>query len=149
MKILATATAIVLACAAIDASAQHKPEAVIQYRQGAMTLIGWNFATLSAMVKGKQNWDAKEFATRAERIASLAPQIAEGFAKGSDKGAETDAKSDIWANPEDFQSKIADFTSESKALSEVARGGDEAKMKEQFKKLGGTCKGCHEKYKAD
>jgi len=34
-------------------------------------------------------------------------------------------------------------------MSEVARGGDEAKMKEQFKKLGGTCKACHDKYKQD
>jgi len=34
-------------------------------------------------------------------------------------------------------------------MSEVAKGGDEAKMKEQFKKLGGTCKACHDKYKQD
>ena len=149
MKIASTAIATLFICAAVNVAAEQKPEYVIHYRQSAMTLIGWNFGPLSAMVKGKLAWDAKEFALRAERIATLAPQIEEGFAKGSDKGAETDAKADIWANPEDFHGKVADLVNASKSLADVAKGGDEAKMKDEFKKLGGTCKGCHEKYKAD
>ena len=149
MKIASAAIATLLVCAALDAAAQHKPEDVIHYRQSAMTLVGWNFGTLSAMVKGKHAWDAHEFALRAERLAQLAPQVPEGFAKGSDKGAETDAKPEIWANPDDFQSKANDLISEAKALSDVAKNGDEAKMKEQFRKLAGTCKACHDKYKAD
>ena len=79
----------------------------------------------------------------------LAPQVLEGFAKGSDKGAETDAKPEIWTHFEDFQSKWNDLVSESKTLSEVAKTGDEAKMKGQFKKVGGACKACHDKYKAE
>jgi cytochrome c556 len=149
MKIVSTALAAMLVCAAAEAAAAHKPENVIHYRQSAMTLIGWNFAPLSAMVKGKLNWDAKEFALRADRIASLAPQIQEGFAKGSDKGAETDAKADIWSNPEDFQGKVTDFIEASKALADIARNGDDAKTKEEFKKLAGACKSCHDKFKAD
>ena len=129
--------------------AQHKPEEVIDYRRGAMTMIGWNFAPMSAMVKGKIPFDAKEFAVHAERIAGLTPQVLEGFAKGSDKGAETDAKPEIWTHFDDFQSKLDDLVKESKATSEVAKGGDEAAMKEQFKKLGGACKACHDKYKKD
>ena len=149
MKIATTAVAALLIGVAVNATAQHKPEAVIHYRQSAMTLVGWNFSPMSAMVKGKRDWDGKEFALHADRIAALAPQIQEGFAKGSDKGAETDAKPDIWKNPEDFQAKVNDFISESKALSDVAKSADEAKMKEQFKKLAGACGNCHDKYKAD
>ena len=149
MKIASAAIAALLFTAAVEAVAQHKPEAVIHYRQSAMTLIGWNFGQLSAMVKGKLAWDAKEFALRSERIAQLAPQIPEGFAKGSDKGAETDAKAEIWANPEDFQNKITDLVNASKALADVAKSSDEAKDKEEFKKLAGACKSCHDKYKAD
>ena len=146
---LAPALAALTAGVCITAAAQHKPENVIHYRQSAMTLIGWNFASLSAMVKGKLAWDAKEFSMRAERIASLAPQIQEGFAKGSDKGAETDAKPEIWANPEDFQGKVTDLINASKAFADIARSSDEAKTKEEFKKLAGACKNCHDKYKAD
>jgi len=149
MKSVSAALALLVAGTCADAVAQHKPEAVIHYRQSVMTLIGWNFAPMSAMVKGKLAWDAKEFALHAERVALLAPQAQEGFAKGSDKGAETDAKADIWANPEDFQSKLNDLIQESKALSDTARDGDEGKTKEQFKKLAGACKACHDKYKAD
>ena len=144
--------ALFAACAvAVSASAfaQRKPDAVIEYRRSAMTMIGWNFGPMSAMFKGKVPFDAKEFAQHAERVAMLAPQVLEGFAKGSDKGAETDAKPDIWIHFDDFQSKLNDLINESKALSEVAKGGDEAKMKDQFKKLGGACKACHDKYKQD
>jgi cytochrome c556 len=145
---IALVTALTLGLAA-TAVAQQKPEEVIEYRRAAMTMIGWNFAPMSAMAKGKIPFDAKEFAKHAERIATTAPQVLEGFAKGSDKGAETDAKADIWTHFDDFQSKLTDLVNESKATSEVARGGDEAKVKEQFKKLGGTCKACHDKYKQD
>lgn len=141
--------AFAVAAVAVPALAQIKPDAVIEYRRSAMTMIGWNFTPLSAMVKGKIAFDAKEFAKHAERIAGLAPQVLEGFAKGSDKGAETDALPDIWIHFDDFQSKLNDLVDQSKALSDVARTGDEAKMKDQFKKLGGACKACHDKYKQD
>jgi cytochrome c556 len=134
---------------AATAAAQMKPDDVIEYRRSAMTMVGWNFKPMSAMVKGKIPFDAKEFAKHAERIALLTPQILEGFAKGSDKGAETDAKPEIWTHFDDFQSKLNDLINESKALSEAATAGDEGKMKEQFKKLGGACKACHDKYKQE
>jgi cytochrome c556 len=146
-----TLLAVTLIAAGIcaEAIAQPKPEDVIEYRQAAMTMIGWNFGALAAMVKGKTAWDAKEFSLRAERLHTLAPQALEGFAKGSDKGAQTDAKADIWTHPEDFRSKYDDLVTQTSALSEIAKTGDEAKMKEQFKKTGAACKACHEKYKAD
>lgn len=134
---------------AAGAVAQMKPDVVIGYRRSVMTMIGWNFGPMSAMVKGKIAFDANEFAKHADRIAFLAPQALEGFARGSDKGAETDAKPEIWTHFDDFQSKLNDLVEQSKALSDVAKTGDEAKMKEQFKKLGGACKACHDKYKKE
>jgi cytochrome c556 len=143
------AAVAVLASVAAAAVAQRKPDEVIAYRRSAMTMIGWNFGPMSAMVKGKIPFDRVEFAQHAERIMVLAPQLLEGFAQGSDKGAETDAKPDIWTHFDDFKSKLHDLADESRALNDVARTGDEAKMKEQFKKLGGACKACHDKYKQD
>ena len=146
---LRTVMLVSLTLLTATAAAQRKPDEVIEYRRSVMTLVGWNFAPMSAMNKGKIPFDAKEFATHAERIASLAPQALEGFAKGSDKGAETDAKPEIWQNFDDFKSKLNDLVNESKTMSDVAKAGDEAKSKEQFKKLAGTCKACHDKYKQD
>ena len=128
----------------------HSPEEdAVEYRQGLMTVIGWNFGPLGAMVKGKATFDATAFALHAERIAYLSDQVVEGFPKGSDKGAHTDAKAALWANFDDFRDKAKTFNSEAKALAEIAKGGDEAKTKAQFKKLGAACKACHEKYKND
>jgi cytochrome c556 len=136
-------------CMAAAASAQMKPEVIIHYRQSVMSMIGWNFAPLAAMVKGKTAWDAKEFAKRAERLDMLAPQLLEGFAKGSDSGAETDAKAEIWQDFEDFQSKLDDFNVQAKALHEAAASGDETRMKDQFRKTASTCKACHDKFRSN
>jgi cytochrome c556 len=73
----------------------------------------------------------------------------EGFPPGSDKGATTDAKPEIWTNRADFDAKMEDFRREAAALAAAAKGGDEAAIKAQFAKTGGTCKACHDQYKAD
>jgi cytochrome c556 len=106
MKLAPCALVLLAAGAGVSVAAQPKPEDVIHYRQSAMTLIGWNFGPLAAMVKGKIPFDAAEFFKRADRIESLAPQVLEGFAKGSDKGAQTDAKADIWTHYDDFHTKV-------------------------------------------
>jgi cytochrome c556 len=141
--------ALAAAGAALGAPAQTKPEAVIHYRQSVMTLIGWNFGPLATMVKGKAAFDAREFARRAERLEALAPQILEGFAPGSDKGAETDAKPEIWSDFDGFKARLDDFAEEARKLVETTHAGDEAQIKEQFRKLAASCKACHDKYKDD
>lgn len=131
------------------ATAAVKPETAIHYRQSVYTMIGWNFSPLAQMVKGKTSWDAAEFSMHADRIAFLAPQLLEGFPVGSDSGAKTEAKPDIWKNTDDFKSKMSDLVTQSKALADVSRSGDEAKMKEQFRKTAGACKACHDKYREE
>ena len=143
---------LVAACAtaaATAAAAAPSPETAIHYRQAGYTMLGWNFGPMAQMVRGKAPWDAAEFARRAERVAGIAPQLLEGFPDGSDKGATTDAKAEIWKNMDDFRTKMDDLVKQSKLLAEVAKGGDEAKMKEQFKQTAGACKACHEKYRSE
>ncbi len=141
-------TALLSTAAAVSIAAAPKPADVIHYRQSVMTVIGWNFGPMVGMVKGEVPWDAKEFAKRAEQLASLAPQALEGFSKGSDKGAKTKAKEDIWSNFDDFRSKYDDLVKQTQALATVSASGDKARMIEQFKHTAGACKACHKKYKA-
>ena len=147
-KIAITVTAAALLSAAATAFAV-KPETAIHYRQSVYTMIGWNFVPMVDMIKNKKPWDNAEFSRHADRIASLAPQLLEGFPEGSDKGAETEAKPDIWKNMDDFKSKMSDLVRETKNLSDVAKAGDEAKTREQFKKTAGACKSCHDKYREE
>ena len=147
MRKLAVVSGLAAVLFAAAAAAAVKPEAAIHYRQSVYTMIGWNFGPMVGMIKDKTPWDQAEFAKRAERISQLAPQLLEGFPEGSDKGAETEAKADIWKNMDDFKSKMNDLVRESKALADVAKAGDEAKTREQFKKTAGACKSCHDKYR--
>jgi len=132
-----------------SAMAQTKPEDAINYRRSAYTVLLWNWMPMNAMVRGRIAFDAAEFARRAERVAALAPQLLEGFPEGSQEGAITDAKPAIWTHFDDFSAKMKDLERETAALANIAKGGDEAAIKEQFAKTGGACKACHDEYKAD
>ncbi|MGH8123074.1 MAG: c-type cytochrome [Rudaea sp.] len=134
-------------CVAAAAFAHSAADDAIDYRMGLMTVVGWNFGTLGAMLKGKIPFDAAEFSKHAARIAFLSDQLVEGFPKGSDKGEDTAAKPAIWETFDDFQSKAKDFNREALALADIAKSNDQAKDKQQFKKLAGACKACHDKYK--
>ena len=143
---LSLSLAALLAGAAV-ATAAVKPDTAIRYRQSVYTMIGWNFGPMAQMVKGKTPWNATEFALHADRVAALAPQLLEGFPEGSDTGAKTEAKAEIWKNMADFKTKMDDLVTQSKLLADVAKGGDEAKTKDQFKKTAEACKACHDKYR--
>ncbi len=132
----------------VGASAQVKPEDAVRYRKSGYTLVVWHFSPLGAMVRGKIPFDKQVFARHANHLANVVPMLLEGFPKGSIVG-NSEAKPEIWSNWPDFQAKMRDFETQTKLLAEVAKAGDEAKMKEQFGKVGATCKGCHDKYKKD
>jgi cytochrome c556 len=149
MRKLALVSGVAAVLFAAAAAAAVKPETAIHYRQSVYTMIGWNFGPMVGMIKDKTPWNQTEFALHAERIAQLAPQLLEGFPEGSDKGAETEAKADIWKKSDDFKSKMNDLVRESKALADIAKAGDEAKTREQFKKTAGTCKSCHDEYRKE
>jgi cytochrome c556 len=147
-RVLAAALLGCAACACL--AADKKAAEVVHYRQNLMSVIGWNFQPIGAMVKGKTAWDTKAFAMRAERLQFLSVQAFEGFVNASNNGGvETDAKAEIWTDFDDFKSKLDDFIAESKTLSETAKAGDETAMKEQFRKTAESCKACHDKYRAN
>ncbi len=139
----------IAALAAASAASAATPERAIHYRQNVYGLIGWNFGAIGELVRDKRPWDAAEFASRAERIAQLSKMTDEGFPAGSTTGAMTEAKATIWENLADFNAKMDDFRRETAALASIAKGGDAEAMKAQFAKTGGTCKACHDEYKAE
>lgn len=149
MRRAALPLSLLLLAVSATANAQDKPEDIIRYRKSAYTVLLWNWMPMNAMVRGRIPFDAAEFARRADRVAALTPQLLEGFPEGSGTGAPTEAKPEIWTDFADFTAKMKDLERESAALSTIAKSGDEAKMREQFAKVGGACKACHDKYKAE
>lgn len=126
----------------------ERSEPLQSLRQSYFALVGMTFGPMGDMVKGKIEWNGDQFAAWANDLAAVSSvSVERGFAPGSDKG-KTRAKPAIWDNPDDFADKLAAFRSEAAALAVAAKSGDKAAATAQFKKTGGTCKACHDEYKA-
>jgi cytochrome c556 len=96
--------------------------------------------------KGEQPVAA--IALHAQRMGAFAAQVPGLFPVGSDKG-DTKAKPAIWAEFPDFEAKAKAFEAAALKLAEVAAGGEKEATARQFGALAGTCKACHERYRAE
>jgi cytochrome c556 len=144
-RILSLLFAVIFVTSAQYALAQ-KPEQAIKYRRGVFSVIGWNFGSMAAMVKGKMPYDAAVFARNAEIVAFMSQLPLEGFTPGSDTG-DTKAKPEIWENMDDFKAKLEKMQQEVEALAKVANTGDFDAAKSQLGETGQACKACHDKYR--
>jgi cytochrome c556 len=129
--------------------APSKAEQALKYRKAVYQVIAWNFGPMGAMAQGKAPYDAREFAMRAERVAAVAPLLAEAYPAETRDVANSKLKPQMWTNRADFDARLKEFVERSAALAEVAKSGDFARSKAAFFETGNTCKGCHDKYRAD
>jgi cytochrome c556 len=140
---------LALAATGTQAQSPSKGEQTLKYRKAVYQAIVWNFGPMSAMAQGKAPFNAAEFEMRAARVAALTPMLAEGYSAESQNVTGSKAKPELWSNRADFDAKLQDLVDRSATLATVARGRDEAKTKAAFLDTAGTCKACHDKYKAD
>ena len=93
--------------------------------------LGGAFKALTDELK-KDTPDKAVIAASAAKMKALAGQIPSWFPKGSgpESGAKTDAKPDIWKDPNGF-----------------AAAGDLEAVKGQVRATGGACKNCHDKFR--
>ena len=86
----------------------------------------------------------------AAQMASLAQKSSGWFPAGTGPNVgKTGAKPEIWQDPQDFAAKQAAFQKAAQALNAAAKGNDLGAIKARFGDLGKTCKGCHDKYRAE
>lgn len=86
----------------------------------------------------------------AGEIAGLSKKASGWFPSGTgpDVGR-TGAKPEIWKNPQDFAAKLSAFQNAAQAFKSAAAGNDLNAAKAHFAELGGTCKACHDTYRAE
>jgi len=137
---------MVLALGFTPAQAGDPIEDAITYRQSAYKMMVWHVKPMTAMVKGKTDWDADAFNYHAKALAKLSRFPINGFIPDSDFG-DTRAKEDIWENWDDFQTKMNALIEQSQALAKIASSGSQEAITEQFIKTARTCKSCHKKYR--
>lgn len=71
------------------------------------------------------------------------------FPAGSDAstGVKTAAKPEIWTRPAQFRTAQDNFARAADTFFRAASSGDAAAIRAEARKLGGTCKGCHDTFK--
>ena len=80
----------------------------------------------------------------AARMAAWADEMPSAFPKGS---RSVGAKDKLWANFSDFENKAAAMAKAARNLQSAASAGDRKQVAAAAKKLGGTCKACHQEYR--
>jgi len=130
-------------------AAQMKPEDAIKFRQSAYTNMAWSMQRIKASAEGSFSRD--EVVKAANVIQSLANSgMGSLYLPGTDKGKgweETNVKPELFTSKEKVGKLAGDFSREANEMARIAAEGDQAAVKAQFDKLGGTCKGCHDEFR--
>ncbi|MBV5298266.1 MAG: cytochrome c [Rhodoferax sp.] len=133
---------------AVPAFAQFaKPEDAIKYRKNALFVMQQNFGRVAAMAAGKAPFDAKIAADSAAVAEFVAKLPWEGFGPGTDKG-DTKAKPEIWTDKAKFDDYAKKMEAEMSKLSIAAKTGSLDSIKVAVNATGGTCKSCHDDFRA-
>jgi cytochrome c556 len=146
MKKLALLAVVSASLCAPIVSAQMKPQDAIKHRKAAFNVIGYNFATLGAMVNGRRPYNEAEARRAANTAAAVAWQPYEFFMPGTDTG-DTRAKPNIWTDASKFKAGGDKMVAEMAKLAAAAGNLDSLKV--QFAEVGKTCKGCHDDYRKE
>jgi cytochrome c556 len=112
--------------------------------------IGDAFKTIGDELKGGSP-DMAKVRTAADRLAVLAPQVPDWFTAGSgpQDGKRTEALEEAWTKPDELRQAADKFAQAAKGLKAIAEAGEAAALGAAVKEVGGTCKGCHDKFKED
>lgn len=135
--------------AATGALAQDDFTGHLKARQGQFRILALNLGLLGGMAKGDIAYDAEAAQIAADNmvtVTSIQQQIL--WPEGSDEmGVEgTRARTGIWDNMTDFESKWNDLHQATIQLAEVAGEGQQA-LGPAIGAVGGACKACHEDYR--
>ena len=147
-KISAFLLAGVAAAFVLPASAQFaKPEDAIKYRKNALFVMQQNFGRVAGMAAGKVPFDAKIAADSAAVAEFVGKLPWAGFGPGTDLG-DTKAKPEIWTNKAKFDDIAKKMEAEMAKLSAAAKTGNLENIKVAANAVGGTCKSCHDDFRA-
>ena len=146
---LTLAAAALTLSAPASASAQFaKAEDAIKYRQSALFVMGQHFGRLGAMANGRAPFDAKVAQENADIVAQMAKLPWAGFGPGTDKGAPNKALPEIWTEQAKFKEHSEKLEAETVKLAAAAKTGNLDNLKTAFGATAGTCKACHDSFRA-
>lgn len=147
LMILAAACGVLTALPAV--AQFQKPEDAIKYRQSAFTVMGNHMGRIGAMVQGRAPYDAKAASESAHIVAVMASLPFSAFGEGTDKGMPHRAKPEIWKDGAKFKAATDKMVAEAAKLETAAKTGNLDAIKAVFGGVGGSCKACHDDFRAE
>ena len=149
-RLLVTLVATLGALASLPAAAQfQKPEDAIKYRQSVYTVMANHFGRIAAMASGKAPFDAKAAADNAVIVSDMSRLPFTACAEGTDKGLPNRAKPEIWKEAAKFKAAGEKMQGEVVKLDAAAKSGNLDAIKAAVGAVGGSCKACHDDFRAE
>ena len=149
MKTISTLVVAVatLSFSGLAAAQFAKPDDAIKYRKNALFVMQQHFARVGAMATGRVPFDAKMAADNAAIAESMSRLPWAAFGEGTDKG-ETKAKPEIWKEQAKFKAASEKMQAEMSKLAAAAKTGNLDSVKAAFQATSGSCKACHDDFRA-
>ena len=121
-------------------------EGEIKYRKGVYQVVRGHMAAMGSMMRDGVYMENLAFhANGMKDIATITPTV---FPAGSGDG-KTNALTAIWEQPGEFKAAMDKFVNAANGIASAVESRDRAKIGGAMKALGGSCKNCHDNFKAD
>ena len=143
--------AALLAAGSAMVARSSTPTELIESRQTNLKAIGKAMKSSAESFKSGAP-DPALIRANAMIIASYADKLGTWFPAGTGMIAggtiKTEARPEIWTDPAGFAKAANDFSIAAKAFGAAAEANDLSATATAMKTLGGTCKSCHESFRA-
>lgn len=147
MKRSVRALAVTLiACGALSAPALAGGADQIRARIAGFRQLG---AAYKAVTDGVRANDLAKVRQAANQIVGATRSLSGWFPRGSgpQPGVKTATKAEVWTHAGEFRGAANAFSLQALALQRVAAGSDMGAIRSEARKLGATCKGCHDGFR--
>jgi cytochrome c556 len=111
--------------------------------------MGAHVGRIGAMAQGRVPFDAKAAADNAAIVSAMARLPFTAFGEGTDKGMPNRAKPEIWKDAAKFKAASDKMVAEIAKLETAAKAGNLDAIKAAMGGVGGSCKGCHDDFRAE
>jgi len=137
---------ICLLGASVVYAQDFEAQGIIKYRQAVMTSIKGHNLAIKQVVTGKFP-DNGQIPRHVNALGDLFAELDSLFPEGSDFG-KTNAKDEIWENPQKFATTIKKARAAYQNLKTVAKSGDHKAVGKALKAFGkDSCGLCHKSFK--
>ncbi len=146
MRIIPAIVSVIAVSAAAAVAAS--PATEVRTRVAGYRALGAAFKTANDAIR-RRDYSSPQLRKASARIASSARSQYRWYPISSRpaSGLKTAARPEIWSNRSDFKKLQDGFTVQAKRFQSAVAGGDASKVRSEARRLGASCKSCHDRFR--